>query len=808
MQKALLFIALVLVAGLVAAEQPVVDAAGKFRQLGTLLPTPNVYRNAAGAPGHGYWQQRADYKIDVRLDERQRRVSASETITYTNESPDALSYLWLQLDQNRFNANSLERRSEAAQQNSETEDSTYSFSRMRRDHAAADTEYGYTIESVKRGNRKLPYTIVDTMMRIDLAEPLAPGSEIVFSVDWSFNVTEQAAVNSRGGYEYFPETDTYLYYLAQWFPRLVAYTDYTAWQHKQFLGRGEFTLEFGDYEVAITVPADHVVSATGELMNAEAVLSDVQRQRLARAMQEQRQPVFIVTPDEAKANEQRRERGNKTWRFTATNVRDFAFASSRKFIWDAMIHEQDDTANPVVLVMSFYPTEAQPIWSRYSTHAVAHTMAVYSRFSFPYPYPTSQSVNTWKGGGMEYPMITFNGYRPELTEVNEDDEQLTYSRSIKQSLIGVIIHEVGHNYFPMVVNSDERQWTWMDEGLNSFLQYVAEREWEENFHEYEESQSVLDHVIEYMLSEKQVPIMTQSDSILQFGPNAYTKPTAALMVLRETVMGRELFDFAFREYARRWMFKRPTPADFFRTLEDASAVDLDWFWRGWFYGTDHVDVALTRVREFQVSSQDPDIEFAENRKQAQREMAEPLIQKRNREEGRETYVESRRELEDFYNEHDKFTPSNKDRNDYREFLDDLEDWERAALERAVREADYIYFVDFANVGGLVSPLPLAITYADGSTGSYDIPAEIWRRNPDNVTKALVSDKRITAIELDPLQQTADADRSNNYFPQRIVPSRLELYKRDEETRDLMADMLAELKAEKDDKKALPLKPGN
>ena len=797
------------------------DAAEKFRQLGTLLPTANAYRNAAGAPGHAYWQQRADYRIRVNLDEQRRRITATADITYANHSPDTLSYLWLQLDQNRFRHDSLGHRSEAAARDEQTGEATYGYYRMRRDHSVADNDYGYEIAEIRQAGRDLPHTVVDTMLRIDLHEPLAPGESMEFSVDWAFNIVEQAALNSRGGYEHFPESDTYIYFLAQWFPRLAAYTDYAGWRNKQFLGAGEFTLEFGDYDVAITVPDGHIVAATGELQNPGQVLTRVQSRRFDEAAHATREPVFIVTPGEAKANETMSSSGTKTWRFKARNVRDFAFASSRKFVWDAMTHEQGaqsgasggrEPGNPAVLAMSFYPNEAEPIWSKYSTHAVVHAMAVYSRFSFPFPYPTMQSVNTWEGGGMEYPMITFNGYRPEMTEVEgeEEETQLTYARGTRQSLIGVIMHEVGHNYFPMIVNSDERGWTWMDEGLNSFLQYLAEREWEEDFHAHQPYQSVLDGIADYMQSDAQVPVMTNSESILQFGPNAYGKPTAALTVLRETVMGRELFDFAFREYARRWRFKRPTPADFFRTLEDASAVDLDWFWRGWFYGTDHVDVAITGVREFQVSSQDPDIEFPKRKAEDAEIFVEPLTQVRNREEGRTTYTQGRPELSDFYNEHDKFAVSNKDRNSYRQFIDSLEDWERRALERALAEDHYITFIDFGNIGGLLTPLPLSVTYADGAVEQHEFPAEIWRRNADEVTRALLSKQRIVAVELDPRQQTADTDRSNNHFPQRIPSSRLQLQKSDEEQRNLMADMRVELQGddgagdEPDQDEALPV----
>jgi hypothetical protein len=792
-----------------------------FRQLDAELPTPNVYRTASGAPGSRYWQQRADHNIRVILNEDNQSIAASQTIRYTNNSPDTLRYIWIQLDQNRFRADSAARLTETAskatgeEKDREEGQDMLTYSELARQQRFADVDHGFVIQRVADGRgRDLSYTIVDTMMRIDLPQPLGPGERTAFSIDWSFNIIEEAIISGRGGYDHFPETDTYIYFLAQWFPRLAAYTDYVGWQHQQFLGAGEFTLEFGDYEVEITVPADHIVSATGELQNEADVLTAEQRQRLNQARSADK-PMYVVTPEEALENEQEGTSGTKTWIFKASNVRDFAWASSRKFIWDAMIHRQDDAAQPEVLAMSFFPNEAEPMWSQYSTHSVVHTMEVYSRFSFPYPYPTAQSVNAWERGGMEYPMITFNGRRPEPFEPDEEDPDpeskpdRTYSRSSKHGLIGVIIHEIGHIYFPMTVNSDERQWTWMDEGINSFLQYLAELEWEENFHNHRDNYSILEHVAEYMTSENQVPIMTHSDSILQFGPNGYTKPASSLVVLRETVLGRELFDFAFREYARRWKFKRPTPSDLFRTLEDASGIDLDWFWRGWFYSTDHVDVAINSIREYKVSTANPEVEFELDRQERADEVPETLGQIRNREEARKTRLERFPELADYYNENDPYEVTNADRNDYTKLLDELDDWERDALLRAAEDDDFVYFIDFENIGGLVTPLPLLITDADGNEEFMMIPAEIWRRNHLAVTKLLIRDKRIASIEVDPRRETADADFSNNRYPGRIEQSRLELYKRDDKTRDMMADMLATLRKAKggrDDSAGVPLEP--
>ena len=801
--------------GLTAQASPDVT---KFAQLGQTLPTPNVYRNAAGAPGHDYWQQQADYVVKAELDAANRRISANEAITYTNNSPDTLPYLWLQLEQNRFRRDSLEARSRTGAVAEDGVSDQISFSSLRRHQSVRDNDYGFQIEKIADDSgQALPYTLVGTMLRIDLPVALAPGTQQTLIIEWAYNIVDEPAVGGRAGFEHFKDNDTYIYFLAQWFPRMVAYTDYAAWQHHQFLGRGEFTLEFGDYDVALTVPADHIVSATGKLTNADDVLSASQRERLSLARRTTEKSIFIVTPDEALANEKaEKSTAKNTWRFRAENVRDFAWASSRKFIWDAMLHRQTEGVHKEVLAMSFYPNEAEPIWSQYSTQAVVHTLDVYSKMSFPYPYPTAQSVNTWERGGMEYPMITFNGYRPKPIKDDEaqkteeadtksvDKPKQSYSRETKHRLIGVIIHEIGHIYFPMTVNSDERQWTWMDEGINSFLEYVASIEWEDNFFAYEDELSILDLIGSYMTSENQVPVMTQSDSILQFGPNAYTKPAAALVVLRETVLGRKLFDHAFKEYSRRWRFKRPTPADFFRTMEDASGVDLDWFWHGWFYTTDHVDVSLAGVREYRLASLDPEIDLAAQKALDEADHPEPIEQQRNRNQGVVPRIERVPALRDFYNENDKYTPSNAERNDYQDYLKKLEPWERDVLAQGLKDNEYIYFIDFENQGGLLTPLPLKLTYADGSQEHLQIPAEIWRRNTDKVTKLWISPKALASLELDPLHQSADVDRSDNHYPRKIQKSRLELFKWPDETRDLMKGMMADLKAAEDSSNAAPI----
>ena len=766
-----------------------------FAQLGQELPDANSYRTASGAPGHAYWQQRADYDISAVLDAQTRQITATAVIGYTNNSPDILTYLWLQLDQNRFRSDSLDQRSRTV-----TEDRV-SYGTLREQQSYADNQYGY--EGLLFRNSKgdpMQAALVGTMARLDLSKPLLPGERVEFTVAWRFNILEEVAVGSRGGFEYFEKTDTQLFFLAQWFPRLAAYTDYAGWQNKAFLGRGEFTLEFGNYQVAVTVPDNHIVSATGILANPEAVLSPEQRSRLEAV--DNQKPRFIVTPEEALANEKTQSSEEKTWIYKAENVRDFAWASSAKFVWDAMLHEQPGAQYDSVLAMSFYPNEAEPVWSKYSTQAVVHTLDVYSRFSFDYPYPTAQSVNTWESGGMEYPMITFNGYRPDPPRAKPEkpesaetqaNEARAYSRRVKYGLIGVIIHEIGHIYFPMIVNSDERQWTWMDEGLNTFLEYMAELEWEEDYPAFRDDTNILDYIPGYMTSKNQVPVMTQSDSILQFGPNAYVKPAAALTVLRETVMGRELFDFAFREYSQRWKFKRPTPADFFRTMEDASGVDLDWFWRAWFYGTEHVDVALNDIRVYRLKSDDPDIDAPLDRIEATQDNPEPMTVLRNRDEGRVPRESRFQDLEDLYSDNDRFTVTNKDRNEAQKAYKKLETWEQAVLARALEEDPMFYFLDFENVGGVPSPIPLEIYYEDGSNRSLMIPAEIWRKNANKVTHRLVEAKRIAHVQIDGKHQTADTDYANNRFPPEIRASRLKTYKRDRKTRNLMADLLVELK---------------
>lgn len=744
---------LALVLGLLSSSAALAQSksnpSDKFRQLEELLPTPNEQRAASGAPGHAYWQQRADYDIKVELDDANQRLTGAETVTYYNNSPDALSYLWLQLDQNIWAKNSDNYTSQAAPSFDRIPFSTIDNLLARRDF-----DGGERITAVRDSKgAALPYTVVRTMMRIDLPRPLAPGQSTLFSIDWNYNINDQRRIGGRTGYEYFPQDKNYIYEIAQWFPRMAAYYDVYGWQHKQFLGSGEFTLEFGNYRVSITAPDDHVVSATGVLQNPQAVLTAAQRQRLEQA-KTAKNPVFIVTPEEARANEANKPAGKKTWIFQAENVRDFAFASSRKFIWDAQGHNVEGNR---VMAMSFYPKEGEPLWSKYSTHAIMHTLNVYSRYSFPYPYPVAQSING-PVGGMEYPMICFNGPRP-LPDG-------TYPASTKYGLISVVIHEVGHNYFPMTVNSDERQWTWMDEGMNTFLQYLAEQEWEDN---YPSRRGEPKNITEYMASNEQVPIMTNSESLLQFGNNAYAKPATALNVLRETVLGRELFDFAFREFARRWKFKRPAPADFFRTMEDASGTDLDWFWRGWFYTTDHVDISIERVRLYTLNSMNPEVEKGAR---ARERAGQPQTLSQQRNKALPKRADEYQTLRDFYNTYDDLVVTDRDREEYQKFLATLSPRERELLQAGVN----FYVVDLKNIGGLVMPVIFEIEYADGTKEEVRIPAEIWRYNSTEVSKLIMTPKEIRSISLDPHLETADVDISNNNFPRRIVKTRFQIFR--------------------------------
>jgi len=727
-----------------------VNGQKKFAQIEELIPTPNEYRNAAGAPGYNYYQQQADYKMNISIDDETQVLSGDEIITYTNNSPDQLSYLWLQLDQNLFAKDS-----DTKLIHVEKMEDFRDISQIER--KVFEYDGGFKVQEVKNLNGSdLKYSINKTMLRIDLDKPLKTGSSISFKIKWWYNINDRMAVGGRSGYEYFEKEDNYIYTVAQFFPRMCVYDDVSGWQNKQFLGRGEFTLPFGDYDVSITVPADHILGATGELQNTSSLLTNNQKKRLEQAKKSD-SPIFIVTEEEARESEKTHSKRTKTWKFKATNVRDFAFATSRKFIWDA---QNTNVGGKDVLCMSYYPKEGNPLWERYSTKLVAHTVQTYSKYTVDYPYPVAISVHS-KSIGMEYPMICFNGGRPEADG--------TYSERTKYGMWGVIIHEVGHNFFPMIINSDERQWTWMDEGLNTFVQYLTEQEWERG---YPSRRGPAYKIADYMKGDKSniSPIMTNSESIWQFGNNAYGKPATALNILRETIMGRELFDYAFKTYCERWKFKHPTPADFFRTMEDASAVDLDWFWRGWFYSTDHVDISLESVNLYQLNTQNPEVEkaFAKNQYENQDDFKGDIENLRSI---KETINEKDANIDDFYAKRDIFKVDKLDEKEYEQFKTRNKD--KLDLLNAGK---YFYELNFKNIGGLVMPLIIQINYTDQTSEIIRIPAEIWRRHEVNVSKVFILDKEVSSFRLDPLLETADTDLYNNAWPREVIPSRYDLYK--------------------------------
>ena len=771
---------------------------GRFQQLDSPVPTPSAQRNASGTPGTGYWQNRADYDINVELDDVKRTITAEATVSYHNASPDALEYLWVQLDQNYLSHNADSRAAPNTKRGIDPNKITYSAL----DRLLAYENYDGEMKISKLTDAKgeaLPHSIVKTMLRLDLPEPLAAGADFVFKIAWSYPINDCERINARTGYEFFKEDGNCIYTIAQWFPRMAAYTDYAGWINKQFLGTGEFTLEFGNYSVRLTVPDDHLVAATGALQNAEAVLTETQRERLQKAQGETKKPMFIVTPEEAKAAEKGKPKGKKTWVFQAENVRDFAFASSRKFIWDAMAVEgathpptperkggiTDRMFRPPVMAMSLYPKEGMPLWDKYSTHAIAHTIQVYSKYTFAYPYPVAWSVNG-PVGGMEYPMICFNGPRPE--------KDGTYPERTKYALIGVVIHEVGHNYFPMIVNSDERQWTWMDEGLNSFLEYLTEEEWENDWKHRRNERGMVD----YMRTTDRVPVMTNSESIADLGPNAYGQPSVALNILREHILGREAFDHAFKTYAKRWMFKRPTPSDFFRTMEDASGVDLDWFWRGWFFSVDHVDVSIDEVKWLQLDSRDPAIE-KKKKKQEEDELPKTTTKERN-------YSLSKRvdrfpELKDFYDSFDKTTVLPSEKKKFETLIKDLN--EEEIDPKLLQTKHNFYAIELRNVGGLVTPVILKVEYTDGSMEEMKLPAEIWRFNTEKASKLLFTKKELKSITFDPRQELVDTDVENNFWPRRPVKSKFQLFKDDKAPNPMREITKPEKKV--DEKKVEPKK---
>ncbi|MBK7434005.1 MAG: M1 family peptidase [Chitinophagaceae bacterium] len=769
--KQLIYLLAFLACTITAAAQDIRNNPGsnhgnRFEQLGTILPTPNEYRTASGAPGPKYWQQRCDYDIVCEIDEPNRRLTGKETLTYFNNSPDVLTYLWIQLDENQHSTkNNSGYQSSNFMSKSVTEDD---FQRAT-GKIDKDKEYGDNITRVADASGKpLAYTINKTMMRVELPQPLKPGQQFKFMIDWNYNIIERTKYGGRGGYEYFPEDGNDLYTMTQWYPRLCVYSDFQGWQNHQFVGSGEFALTFGNFKVSMTVPADHVIMSTGQCQNYPQVLTPAQLARWQKA-QTATDVTEIVTLDEATAREKQKLKEKKTWIFKADMVRDFAWGSSRKFIWDAMPAMVEGKK---VMCMSAYGKKAYNLYRKYSTKTVAHTIKTYSKFTIPYPYPVAQSLEA--ANGMEYPMICFNFGRCE--------KDGTYSEGTKNGMLGVVIHEVGHNFFPMIINSDERQWTWMDEGLNSFVEYLTEELFD---NKYPVSKGPAYKIVDYMkLPKDQLePIMTNSENIANFGANAYSKPATGLNMLRETIMGRDLFDYAFKEYARRWAFKHPTPADLFRTMEDASGEDLDWFWRGCFYGTEPCDISIDTVK-WAVLSSDPvggGTNTGGTRKQP---VARPQLNNfddiskiRNREDRKIVFATDADEsLRDFYWRYDrglvKIDSTPFEITTPPAVIDTFTEAERFYKAGNKR----MYEITFSNKGGLVMPIIIEWTYKDGTKETDRIGVQVWRKNENKVTKAFIKDKEVASIQLDPLRETADINTNNNTWPAFAQPSKFQLYK--------------------------------
>lgn len=709
---------------------------GKFEQLDQVLPTPNEYRTGSGAPGPRYWQQEADYSISVQLNDENQSIHGSETITYANNSPDALTYLWLQLDQNII-------ADDNAMSSTSIDEVVDSSAAKTFADDVSDFEGGYDIKSVSETSGKpLPFFINNTMMRVTLPQPLQSGDKFSFNIEWSYNIVDRNIFRQRSGLEYFPDDGNYVYTIAQFFPRMCVYDDYNGWQNKQFLGTGEFALPFGDYKVRITVPADHLIAASGVLQNPQEVLSKVELERFEKAKTSFTKPVIIVTEKEAIQREKSRSKEMKTWEFHADNVRDFAFASSRKFIWDAQAVKM---GNKTPLAMSFYPKEGNPLWEKESTKAVKNTLEVYSRMTIDYPYPVAISVHT-ASIGMEYPMICFNFGRP-----NKDG---SYSPLVRQGMIGVIVHEVGHNFFPMIINSDERQTPWMDEGINSFVQLLTELE---RYPDMNWTRGKPASIVNYMKGDPSLmrPLMTNSEQVVQLGAEQYAKAATALYILRESVMGHELFDMAFKEYSERWAFKHPMPADFFRTMEDASAVDLDWFWRGWFYTTDANDQTLEEVKWYRVDTERSRLE----NKDVQAQQGD--LQTGH---GKAT---------DFGNGPQALTLLATDARYYGEFLSRVDD--NNIISKLKNKN--IYEITVSNKGGLVMPVIIEWTFKDGTKEIDKIPAEVWRLDEKRFTKVFVKDKEVENVMIDPGMDTADINIEDNFFPKVYQPSRFDQFRK-------------------------------
>ncbi len=769
--KKFLFLLLSFIATITSFAQDIKNNPGsnhgnRFEQLGTILPTPNEYRTASGAPGPKYWQQRCDYDIVCEIDEPNRILTGKETLTYFNNSPDNLTYLWLQLDENEHSSVN-----NSGYQTSNTMPKGVTEADMRRLMTGKlDKEYGDNITKVTNAmGAPLKYTINKTMMRVELTQILKPGQQFIFKIEWNYNIIERTKYGGRGGYENFPGDGNDLFTMTQWYPRLCVYSDNQGWQNHQFVGSGEFTLTFGNFKVAMTVPADHVVMATGECQNYAAVLTPAQNARWAAA-QNAKEPLEVVTLAEATAREKSKSTQKKTWIFKADMVRDFAWGSSRKFVWDAMPAYVEGKK---VMCMSAYAKEAYNLYKKYSTRAVAHTIKTYSKFTIPYPYPVAQSLEA--ANGMEYPMICFNFGRTE--------KDGTYSEGTKNGMLGVVIHEVGHNFFPMIINSDERQWSWMDEGLNTFVEYLTEELWDNKF---PSGRGPAYKITDYMkLPKDQLePIMTNSENIIQFGPNAYSKPCTGLNILRETIMGRENFDYAFKEYAKRWAFKHPTPADLFRTMEDASAEDLDWFWRGWFYNTDPVDISLDTVKWANLSTEIVEGPGRTSPSTTSQPVAKPLLNAfedvskiRNREDknivfGTDADVNAR----DFYWNYARGLAKVDETPFSNTIPASVPDTFTTEQKIQIAGGKTMYELTFSNKGGLVMPIIIEWTFEDGTKEVDRIAVQVWRKNENKVVKAFMKSKKVISIKLDPMRETADINEKNQSWNVTEEPSKFQLFK--------------------------------
>ncbi len=737
-------------------NNPTSNHGNKFEQLGTILQSPNEYRTASGAPGPKYWQQKADYDIDVTLDEKNLTCIGSETITYSNNSPDKLDYLWLQLDENQHDVNNPsnywdENKIDAPVTNGE-------LNGLMKKETLTELGLGDKILEVSDETGKpLKYTINTTMMRIDLPKTLNPGSKIKFRVKWKYKMSNRMETGGRGGYEYFPEDGNHIFTVTQWYPRMCVYSDFQGWQHKQFTGRGEFALAFGNFKVKMTVPSDHVICSTGEIQNAAQVLSPAQLARWKKA-QDAKEVTEVVTLEEATSAEKNKSTSTKTWIFKADSVRDFAWGSSRKFVWDAM---PAFVGKHKTMCMSFYGKEAYPLYRKYSTKTVAHTIKTYSKFSIDYPYPVAQSIEA--ANGMEYPMICFNFGRTE--------KDGTYTEGTKNGMLLVIIHEVGHNFFPMIINSDERQWSWLDEGLNTFVQFLTEQEFDNNF---ASQRGPAYKMVDYMrLPKDQLePIMTNSENIIHFGPNAYGKPATALNILRETVMGRELFDFAFKTYCTRWAFKHPTPADFFRSMEDASGVDLDWFWRSWFYDITPVDIALDSVKAYTFENgKKMPVKMDTITRRPPPKQFEHISKIRNKESGMKFLVDVDTTLRDFYY---YYVPNKEITKEIKNRYENFETLNDSAFDKV--KGKYVYELQFVNKGGTPMPIIIQWNYADGSSEIDRIHAYVWKLNEKQVTKTFMKAKKVTSVLLDPYRETCDINEKNNSWNIMPEPSKFDVFK--------------------------------